>query len=123
MTEGVALLKALSGDRAVPEIQSASVSVWVDRSIAIYRSALSSGVLPSLKLLAKVLGCLRIHHIPNDDSQEDARGFESYPEPEALLTQMRYPKLCAESCFDKRVIQVGLFQIVIWSQMQFVICL
>lgn len=106
-TEGTALLKALAGKKGVLEVQSASVSVWVDRSIAIYKSALSSGVLPSRKLLVKVLGCLRINHqTPKEETSEtEMHAFDPYPYPEALLTELP-PRVPAESCFDKRVVQV-----------------
>ena len=111
-SEGAALLKALSGDKAPPEVQSVSLGVWTDRSIAIYKSALSGGVLPSLKLLSKVLACLRIRHVEcrEENSTSDPVSFNPYAEMslDDILSDSHphKTKVQPEAIFDKRAIQV-----------------
>ena len=116
MTEGMALLKALSNDKGVPPVQPATVAAWVDRSISIYKSALGSGVMPCLKLLAKVLACLRIPHEAckiHDAKKTDLKSFDPYADIDAFTghTDQPIPKSPSETCFDKRAIQVPSFSI------------
>ena len=116
MTEGMALLKALSNEKDVPPVQPAPVTAWIDRSVSIYMSALGSGVMPCLKLLAKVLACLRIPHEAcktRDANKTELKSFDPYADIDAYHdhTSPSIRKSPVETCFDKRAIQVPWFSL------------
>lgn len=104
-TEGTALLKAFSNGGSIPDIQPASVNVWVDRSISIYKSALSGGVLPNRKLLSKVLSCLRLPH-SKEKISEGKHHLDPFAYPEHRSREIASKIPVSEQCFDKRVLQV-----------------
>lgn len=91
-------MQVLSGKTDSPDLPE-NVN-WVSRAMMVYRQGLSHGLRPSLKVLDRLLSCLRLpfipplaHGLPSHAPRPQHKVGSSYPYPYVWCTSQPMPQL------------------------------